>query len=175
MDPAHPSSSRYQPIPDASAATIPSLANLSGSSSSSQRSLTPISARRRHSQSQTDDGLEDVESKRRGLDEDDDEEDGALELDEFLPSGRPSRRANGLAAEDDDDDGHHKGPDDGLDPSDPLTLVKRAVPETDDPTLPALTLRAVMIGSFFAVLGAAVAQVSGRYTKRVRLSVGRRC
>lgn len=43
--------------------------------------------------------------------------------------------------------------------SDLLALVKKAVPETDDPTLPALTLRAVVIGSFFAALGAAVAQL----------------
>lgn len=43
---------------------------------------------------------------------------------------------------------------------DPASLIRRAVPETDDVTMPALTLRAVVLGSMFSCLGAAVTQVS---------------
>ena len=42
---------------------------------------------------------------------------------------------------------------------DPMNLVSKAVPETDDPTLPALTIRVVLIGSFLCVIGAAVSQL----------------
>lgn len=42
---------------------------------------------------------------------------------------------------------------------DPLKIVSQAVPETDDPTLPALTWRAMIIGTFFCILGAAVSQL----------------
>lgn len=86
-------------------------------------------------------------------DGDDDDEDGeAFEMDAFLPGSAGDaytaadqvKELKGVEADD---------------PDDPLTLVKRAVPETDDPTLPALTLRVVVIGSMFAVLGAGVAQL----------------
>lgn len=42
---------------------------------------------------------------------------------------------------------------------DPMTLISRAVPETDDPTMPTLTFRVVVIGSFFCVLGAGISQL----------------
>ena len=96
----------------------------------------------------------------------------AFEMDRFLPRGRSGRKVTKTSDQDEeeeDQDGladedeskpFRRGADDGLDPDDPITLVKRAVPETDDPTLPALTFRAVLIGSFFAILGSAVAQVS---------------
>ncbi|EPQ31156.1 uncharacterized protein PFL1_01344 [Pseudozyma flocculosa PF-1] len=45
------------------------------------------------------------------------------------------------------------------DKDDPLFLVSKAVPEDDDPSLPALTWRALVIGSFFCVIGAAVSQL----------------
>ncbi len=45
------------------------------------------------------------------------------------------------------------------DPDDPMHIVSKAVPEHDDPTLPALTWRALVIGSFFCVIGAAIAQL----------------
>lgn len=45
------------------------------------------------------------------------------------------------------------------DPDDPMHLVSKAVPEHDDPSLPALTWRAMLIGSFFCVIGAAIAQL----------------
>ncbi len=48
---------------------------------------------------------------------------------------------------------------DKYDPDDPMHLVSKAVPEHDDPTLPALTWRALLIGSFFCVIGAAIAQL----------------
>ncbi|KAN0062580.1 hypothetical protein ACQY0O_005112 [Thecaphora frezii] len=45
------------------------------------------------------------------------------------------------------------------DEDDPLFLVSKAVPEHDDPSLPAFTWRALAIGSFFCVIGAAVSQL----------------
>ncbi|KAJ9103316.1 hypothetical protein QFC20_004793 [Naganishia adeliensis] len=38
-------------------------------------------------------------------------------------------------------------------------MVARTVPSTDDPTLPSLTFRAIVLGSIFCVLGAAASQV----------------
>lgn len=35
----------------------------------------------------------------------------------------------------------------------------QTVPSTDDPTLPTLTLRVILLGSFFCVLGASASQV----------------
>lgn len=43
---------------------------------------------------------------------------------------------------------------------DPVAVVRRTIPETDDPTLPALTLRAALIGSVFACIGGGLSQVS---------------
>lgn len=83
-----------------------------------------------------------------------------IELDAFLPR-RPDGHGH-LDDDEDDDDGPKSATlpgTEGLDPDDPLVLVKRAVPERDDPTLPALTFRAVLIGSLFAILGAGVAQL----------------
>lgn len=161
----------------------------SNGSSSRQRTLTPVSSRRsrRHSLSKTDDGFDDqnnasdidLESRRRRrssqdgphVDDDDDDDDGieAYEMDRFLSgttTGQPRHAAQVDDVDDDDEEAAAKARRarelDGLDPDDPITLVKRAVPETDDPTLPALTFRVVVIGSFFACLGSAVAQVSGR-------------
>lgn len=48
---------------------------------------------------------------------------------------------------------------DKYDVDDPMHLVSKAVPEDDDPTLPALTWRAIAIGSFFCVMGAAISQL----------------
>lgn len=45
------------------------------------------------------------------------------------------------------------------DPDDPMHLVSKAVPEHDDPTLPALTWRVLVIGTFFCIIGAAIAQL----------------
>lgn len=42
---------------------------------------------------------------------------------------------------------------------DPMTIISQAVPETDDPSLPTLTFRVVVIGSFFCVLGAGISQL----------------
>lgn len=180
MDPSQSSTARYQPAPtdDVSAVASPGIfarqqqhhhdrfIASSTSSASSHSSAAPISSRRRHSIPKTDDGINeddhDIEGKRQNWEHEDDEDAEALELDTFLPrsaDGNGRARRNGGANL--DEDGHAKSPGaiDGLDPDDPLTLVKRAVPETDDPSLPALTLRVVVIGSFFAVLGAAVAQL----------------
>lgn len=44
-----------------------------------------------------------------------------------------------------EDDSHH--------------LVRQVVPETDDPFLPSLTLRAVLLGSIFTILGAGMSQL----------------
>lgn len=145
-----------------------SAINMTTSSSSSAAS-TPraLSSRRRHSTSLTDDGQPeskedaDIEGNEIGYDDIDE----AMEMDTFLPHrGRRTRREeeeyekrNGLAEQ---EGGAATTSDD------PLLLVKRAVPETDDPTLPALTIRAVVIGSFFAALGSAVAQVSRSLTSR---------
>lgn len=41
-----------------------------------------------------------------------------------------------------------------------LTSCGKTVPSTDDPTLPSLTFRAIVLGSIFCVLGAAASQVS---------------
>ncbi|GFZ47101.1 hypothetical protein JCM24511_04843 [Saitozyma sp. JCM 24511] len=38
-------------------------------------------------------------------------------------------------------------------------LIARTVPATDDPTLPTLTLRVLLLGSFFCILGASASQV----------------
>ena len=43
---------------------------------------------------------------------------------------------------------------------DPMELISRVVPETDDPTLPVMTIRVFIIGTFFCVLGAGISQVS---------------
>jgi len=42
---------------------------------------------------------------------------------------------------------------------DPADLVSRVVPETDDPTLPTLTFRVLVIGAFFCCVGAGISQV----------------
>lgn len=42
---------------------------------------------------------------------------------------------------------------------DALNTVRQIVPETDDPSLPSLTLRAVVLGSLFTVMGAAMSQL----------------
>lgn len=42
---------------------------------------------------------------------------------------------------------------------DPAALIHSIVAETDDPTLPAFTIRVVLIGSFFCILGAGLNQV----------------
>lgn len=123
----------------------------------------------------------DVEARGRRSEEPDDVAEDAFEMDRFLPRGRSGRKVNKTSDEDDlqnegDEDEDEakpfrRGGDEGLDPDDPITLVKRAVPETDDPTLPALTFRAVLIGSFFAILGSAVAQVSNKRTHGLYTSV----
>jgi len=77
----------------------------------------------------------------RSLQEED--EDASL-LDEL--EGERDREKDG----DEDDDGEE----------DPLETVRKVVPETDDSTLPALTFRVVLIGSFLGAIGAGVAQVS---------------
>lgn len=41
-----------------------------------------------------------------------------------------------------------------------LTSCGKTVPSTDDPSLPSLTFRAIVLGSIFCVLGAAASQVS---------------
>ena len=41
----------------------------------------------------------------------------------------------------------------------PWTWVSKTVPEVDDPTLTALTVRVVLIGSVLCVIGAAVSQL----------------
>lgn len=41
----------------------------------------------------------------------------------------------------------------------PKRVLKQTVPATDDPTLPTLTIRVVLIGSFFCLLGASASQV----------------
>lgn len=166
---------------------VPHGALGSSSASSSSHPGTPLASRRRHSNSLTDDGTEDGakgkerdlengrRTKRGGIeddedddDDDDDDEEGrgaeALEMDEFLPrTGRGRGRGRRARMEGVDEDPLEKAARDAGDgqaaSDDPLQLVKRAVPETDDPTLPALTVRSVIIGSFFAALGAAVAQL----------------
>lgn len=49
---------------------------------------------------------------------------------------------------------------------DPADIVSRIVKETDDSTLPALTIRVVIIGTFFCILGAGISQVSLPYFMR---------
>ncbi|GAA5821476.1 hypothetical protein JCM10212_002122 [Sporobolomyces blumeae] len=48
-------------------------------------------------------------------------------------------------------------PDDDLDSA--IALVRKVVPETDDPTLPTLTVRVVVLGTLLCVLGAAISQL----------------
>ncbi|KAF9507706.1 hypothetical protein BS47DRAFT_1351209 [Hydnum rufescens UP504] len=48
--------------------------------------------------------------------------------------------------------------DDPLDDS-PASMVHRSVPETDDPTLPTLTFRVVLLGSLMCVLNSAISQL----------------
>lgn len=45
------------------------------------------------------------------------------------------------------------------DEDDPLRMISQAVPETDDPSLPTLTFRVMVIGTAFCITGAAVSQV----------------
>lgn len=78
------------------------------------------------------------------------DESGGIEL----PSRKRRRGRRGRAAAD-ERAGAQK-----YDEDDPLFLVSKAVSETDDPTLPALTIRVILIGGFLAVIGAAVSQVS---------------
>ncbi|CAO1635180.1 unnamed protein product [Parajaminaea phylloscopi] len=155
MDPLlRPTSARYETTPEAGPSMIPHSAINMGAQTASSSSSTPtsISARRRHSNSLTDDGLtedriDDLEGHGKTYDEGED----AMEMDTFLPHSR--HREGDEAGED------KRGIADDERSDDPLLLVKRAVPESDDPTLPALTFRAVVIGSFFSALGASVAQL----------------
>ncbi|CAD6972700.1 unnamed protein product [Tilletia controversa] len=83
---------------------------------------------------------------------DDDDDDDDLELPELSyglgqeeEDSVPLRRSGGKRSE-------------GKDELDDDNPVRKVVPETDDPTLPSLTFRVVLIGSLLCVLGAAVAQ-----------------
>lgn len=108
-----------------------------------------------------------------GDDDDDDLEDGEeIELAQLLKD-RDRRRSRSTRPDRDSLDTEH-GPrtplsgrfgkqhaeaDDDDEEDDPMDLVSKAVPETDDPTLPALTIRVVLIGSVLCVMGAAVSQL----------------
>lgn len=54
----------------------------------------------------------------------------------------------------------HAALEEDLTSEDSIAVVRRTIPETDDPTLPALTLRAFLIGSVFACIGGGLSQVS---------------
>ncbi|KDN39744.1 OPT-domain-containing protein [Tilletiaria anomala UBC 951] len=102
----------------------------------------------------------------RGYEDDDEGEGEDIELNRLLPERSRSRLSldtieggygrsprtldegkSGFATDDDDDS------------DDPMILVSKAVPETDDPTLPALTVRVILIGSVLCVVGAAISQL----------------
>ncbi len=132
--------------------------NSSSTSSSRERSSDPsmLDMRSRTAAYSLVSGEEDDEgegseenAKRKRLSADQEEE---IEL-EQLRSSLDAEEAGLL--------GKRRGQDEPLDDGsdDPLSLVSKAVPETDDPTMPALTLRVIIIGSSLCVLGAAVSQL----------------
>ncbi|KAL7420969.1 hypothetical protein Q5752_003853 [Cryptotrichosporon argae] len=78
-----------------------------------------------------------------------DTRDDAPEHAPLLDDGKPRRSGDGVFATPADDAS-----------TDKITrLIAQSVPSTDDPHLPTLTLRTLLLGSFFCVLGAAASQV----------------
>ncbi|PWN89434.1 hypothetical protein FA10DRAFT_145156 [Acaromyces ingoldii] len=132
-------------------------------------------AHRRHATRAATNG--EPESKGKGDTYADDEDEGSSDYDEDfadetfrLRTGRPSasldlppgaaaalRREAGVDedAVDDEESAHSKR----QMTDDPMVIISRAVPDTDDPTLPAFTIRVALIGSFFAIIGAGISQV----------------
>lgn len=112
-------------------------------------------------------------------DEDDDEEEGEdIELDQLLQDRDKRAFSRHSLGDEEDGVGYSHSPrtpgsakrplhpdEDEDDVDDPMALVSKAVPETDDPTLPALTVRVILIGSVLCVIGAAVSQVCVRLSE----------
>ncbi|PWN48094.1 hypothetical protein IE53DRAFT_212756 [Violaceomyces palustris] len=92
----------------------------------------------------------------RGLSED---PDGAIELKSKRRSTRASKRKSSArrtsSSSTPGSDPVEKEPDG----EDPLAIIRQVVPETDDPDLPSLTWRALVIGTVFCVIGAAISQL----------------
>ncbi|MCO5589886.1 hypothetical protein L7F22_043855 [Adiantum nelumboides] len=94
---------------------------------------------------------------KRGIelsDEEDDEDDEELGADApLVGETRRQRRERRERRANTEEEGEKSSLDD------PMSLIRRAVPETDDPSLPTLTFRVVFIGSFFCILGAGISQL----------------
>ena len=89
--------------------------------------------------------------------EEDDDWEGD-EADAFIMNEMQSRNSARVhTGEEEGKRGYTKGDDD--DDFSPLAQVAKVVPATDDPTIPSLTFRAILLGSIFAIMGAAMSQV----------------
>lgn len=129
------------------------------------------------------DGQENLQSKKRrgtAFADDDDVDKESSDYDEDfadetfrLRTGRPSasldllpgaaaalrREARGDVDDEEGDDDEESVRVKRQPTDDPMVIISRAVPETDDPTLPAFTIRVALIGSFFAIIGAGISQL----------------
>ncbi|KAM0748072.1 OPT-domain-containing protein [Meredithblackwellia eburnea MCA 4105] len=80
--------------------------------------------------------------------------------------------------EETDGEGHeheHDGPlfrDEDLDIDSAFAMVRKIVPESDDPTLPALTFRVFLLGSILCVFGAAISQFSSFFIILIAFPLG---